>query len=203
MYYLISIFPYTIMAKNIGTLVISIRKCNPAFFWKCFGINMFIYFLHWNNTKKTEEKSNLIQFHTEPQKNAPNQIIGTHKLIFGSTPLEKKYWNQSVPVTMNEFLIALYWNVGPQISPQVFCGIQIWTHFRTRFGVLFEVCFGSLSCWKTNDLWWSPQLFESGHNVAPQNDLVISRFHDTVHTVKTSSARSNPKSSLNLHHVWL
>ncbi len=68
MYYLISIFPYTIMAKNIGTLVISIRKCNPAFFWKCFGINMFIYFLHWNNTKKTEEKSNLIQFHTEPKK---------------------------------------------------------------------------------------------------------------------------------------
>ena len=42
-------------------------------------------------------------------------------------------------------------------------------HFRTlqrfvlnHFCVLFEVCFGSLSCWKTHDLWWRPSFLTLG-----------------------------------------
>jgi len=117
MYYLISIFPYTIMAKNIGTLVISIRKCNPAFFWKCFGINMFIYFLHWNNTKKNRRKVKSDTIPHRTQKNAPNQIIGTHELIFGKKyfpfPFGKKILKSVGSCNHEWVLIALYWNVGP------------------------------------------------------------------------------------------
>ncbi len=65
--------------------------------------------------------------------------------------------------------------------------------------VLFEVCFGSLSCWKTHDLWWRCSFLTLATYVAPQNYLVIIRFHDTVHTVKASSARSSKATP---KHLW-
>ncbi len=43
------------------------------------------------------------------------------------------------------------------------------------------------------------QLSDIGHYVAPQNYLVIIRFHDTVHTVKTFSARSSKATP---KHLW-
>ncbi len=51
------------------------------------------------------------------------KIIGTHNLIFGSTPFGKNNWNQSLPVTMNEFL---YWNFGPPFFCKLLQVIQIW-----------------------------------------------------------------------------
>ncbi len=146
------------MAKNIGTLTIrsenatllSVNRCCCKF----FGTPRFIVFicLHWNtkktNKKKKQKKSHIWYNSTQNQKNALDTIIGTLNLIFGSTPFGKNNWNQSLPVTMNEF--PLYWNFGPlffckllqvlqiwrmpspnccfEISPLVFYGIQIWTH---------------------------------------------------------------------------
>ncbi len=43
------------------------------------------------------------------------------------------------------------------------------------------------------------QLSETGHYIAPQNSLVIIRFHETVHTVKASSARSSKATP---KHLW-
>ncbi len=43
------------------------------------------------------------------------------------------------------------------------------------------------------------QLSDIGHCVAPQNYLVIIRFHDTVHTVKTFSTRSSKATP---KHLW-
>ncbi len=130
----------------------SVRKCNPSL-RKLLQLQTFwyshVYFFVCIGTQKTEEKLNLIQF-TQNPKNALDKIIGTLNLILGSTPFGKNNWNQSLPVTMNEFLTPLYWNFGPlffckllqviqiwrmpspnccfEISPQVFYGIQIWTY---------------------------------------------------------------------------
>ncbi len=128
----------------------SVRKCNP-FLRKLLQLEMIWYsrlfiFLHWINKKKKQKKSQIWYNSTQNPKNALDKIIGTLNLIFGSTP----FGNQSLPVTMNEFLTPLYWNFGPlffckllqviqiwrmpspnccfEISPQVFYGIQIWTH---------------------------------------------------------------------------
>ncbi len=64
-----------------------------------------------------------------------------------------------------------------------------------HFWVLFEVHFRSLSCWKTHDLWWRRSFLK----MKPQNYLVIIRFHDTIHTVKVSSAKSSKATP---KHLW-
>ena len=93
-------------------------------------------------------------------------IIGT--LNF-SKRCAAKYWGQSVPVTINEFLIHLYWNFGPLFFCQLLWVSQIWRvpspnccfmgfrsgliagHFRTlQCFILNHLCmpygcFGSLS----------------------------------------------------------
>ncbi len=78
-------------------------------------------------------------------------------------------------------------------------------HFRTlqcfvcnHFWVLFEV-FRVIVL--PEDPWplVETQLSDTGHYVAPQNSLVIIRFHDTVHTVKASSARSSKATP---KHLW-
>ncbi len=43
------------------------------------------------------------------------------------------------------------------------------------------------------------QLSDTGHYIAPQNSLVIIRFHDTIHTVKASSVRSSKATP---KHLW-
>ncbi len=132
---------------------------------------------------------------------------------------------------MNEFLTPLYWNFGPlffckllqviqiwrmsspnccfEISPQVFYGIQIWTHcwplqnspvlclqpFLSAFWSVFRVIFLLEDPWPLVET----QLSDTGHYVAPQNSLVIIRFHDTVHTVKAFSARSSKATT---KHLW-
>ncbi len=50
---------------------------------------LFIFCLHWNNTKNREE-SQIWYNSTQNPKNALDKIIGTLNLIFGSTPWEKK-----------------------------------------------------------------------------------------------------------------
>ncbi|XP_043082091.1 uncharacterized protein LOC122329689 [Puntigrus tetrazona] len=71
------------------------------------------------------------------------------------------------------------------------------SHFRTlqrfvaiHFWVLFEVCLGSLSCWKNQDL-GCKNLSDTGPYITIQNPLVILRYHDALHTVKTPSARGS------------
>ena len=78
-------------------------------------------------------------------------------------------------------------------------------HFRTlqrfvlnHFCVLFEVCFGSLSCWKTHDLWQRPSS-DTGPYIALQNSLVVFRFHDAMCTVKAFGAR---RSKATPKHLW-
>ncbi len=51
---------------------------------------LFIFCLHWNNTKKTEKKSQIWYNSTQNLKNALDKIIGTLNLIIGSTPFGKK-----------------------------------------------------------------------------------------------------------------
>ncbi len=142
------------MAKNIGTLAILSENANLSencCSCKCFGTRMFIFFVCIGTTQKKKQKKSQIWYNsTQNPKNALDKIIGNLNLIFGSTPFGKNYWNQSLPVTMNEFLTPLYWNLGRrffckllqviqiwrmpspnccfEISPQVFYGIQIWTH---------------------------------------------------------------------------
>ncbi len=85
-------------------------------------------------------------------------------------------------------------------------------HFRTlqrfvcnHFWVLFEVCFGSLSCWKTHDLWWRRNFL----TLATTLHLKILWYHQISwyrsHSqgIQCQKQQSNPKTSLNLHHVWL
>ncbi len=128
------------------------QKMQP-FSQKIVLVLTFIYFFVCIGTtqKKKQKKSQIWYNSTQnPPKNALDKIIGTLNLIFGSTPFGKNNRNQSLPVTMNEFLTPLYWNFGPlffancsrlfrfkgcllptavfEISPQVFYGIQIWTH---------------------------------------------------------------------------
>ncbi len=96
------------MAKDIGTLAILSENATllseNCCSCKCFGTRMFIfYFLQWNNTKK-QNKSQIWYNSTQNPKNALDKIIGTLNLIFVSTPFGKNNWNQSLPVTMNEFL---------------------------------------------------------------------------------------------------
>ena len=108
---------HTVMAKNIGTPALlsdhfSHKKCCN---YKCFGIDMFSYFVCIGKTKKIREKKlNLISFHTELQ-NGLDKMIGTLKLIFASPPFGKNNWDQSLPVIINEFLTPLYWNFGPTL----------------------------------------------------------------------------------------
>ncbi len=143
------------MAKNICTLAILSENATllseNCCSCKCFGTHMFIYFLFaLEQHKKTEKKSQIWYNSTQNPKNALDKIIGTLNLIFGITPWEKNNWNQSLSVTVNEFLTPLYWDFGPlffckllqfiqiwrmpspnccfEISPQVFYEIQIWTH---------------------------------------------------------------------------
>ena len=78
-------------------------------------------------------------------------------------------------------------------------------HFRTlqrfvlnHFCVLFEVCFGSLSCWKTHDLWRRPSFLTLGPTLCSKF-LVVFRFHDAMHTVKASGARSSKATP---KHMW-
>ena len=62
------IITHTVMVKNIGTPalfsdnapLLPEKCCN----YKCFGIHVYLFCLHWKNTKKP----NLISFHTELQK---------------------------------------------------------------------------------------------------------------------------------------
>ncbi len=131
-----------------------------------------LFFLFALEQPKKQKKSQIWYNSTQNPKNALDKIIGTLNLIFGSTPFGKNNWNQSLPVTMNEFLTPLYWNFGPLF-----------------FSVLLE------------DPWplVETQLSDTGHYVAPQNSLVIIRFHDTVHTVKASSARSSKATP---KHLW-
>ena len=111
-----------------------------------------------------------------PHRTGLHKIIGTLNLIFGSTPFGKNNWNQSLPVTMNELITPLKWNFGWLILPTAVlwslhrCSMGfrpsglIAGHFRTlqHFWVLFEVCFGSLSCWKTHDLRWRTSFLTLG-----------------------------------------
>ncbi len=130
----------------------SVRKCNQKIVAVANGLVLtclFLFFFALEQHKKTEKKSQIWYNSTQNPKNALDKIIGTLNLIFGSTPFGKNNWNQSLPVTMNKFLTPLYWNFGLffckllqviqiwrmpsptccfQISPQVFYGIQIWTH---------------------------------------------------------------------------
>ncbi len=127
------------------------------------------------------------------------------------TPL---YWNFGPLFFCKLLQVIQIWRMPSpnccfEISSQVLYGSQIWTHcwpFRTlqrfvcnHFWVLFEVCFGSLSCWKTHDLWWRRSFLTLATMLHPQDSLVIIRFHDTVHTVKASSARS---SNTTPKHLW-
>ncbi len=88
----LSLYIYTVMAKNIGTLAIlsenttllSENCCSC----KCFGTHMFIFFcLHWNNTKKQRRKvkSDTIP-HRTPKMHWTKLLA---PLIFGSTPFGK------------------------------------------------------------------------------------------------------------------
>ncbi len=157
----------------------SVRKCNPS--QKIVAVAnvlvlTFIFLFAFEQHKKTEKKSKIWYNSTQSPTNSLDKIIGTLNLTFGSTPFGENNWNQSLPVTMNEFLTPLYWNFGPltfhcwlytlciivyvtnkswawtwtlffckllqviqiwrmpspnccfEISPQVFYGIQIWTH---------------------------------------------------------------------------
>ncbi len=127
----------------------SVRNFIPSL-RKLLQLQMFwyshVYFLFaMEQHKKKQNKSKIWYISTQNPTNALDKIIGTLNLIFGGTPFGR---NQSLPVTMNEFLTPLYWNFGPlffckllqviqiwrmpspnccfEISPQVFCGIQIW-----------------------------------------------------------------------------
>ena len=53
--------------------------------------------------KKSEEKKQICYHSTQNSKNGLDKIIGTLNLIFGSTPFGKNNWDQSLPVTINEF----------------------------------------------------------------------------------------------------
>ena len=75
-------------------------------------------------------------------------------------------------------------------------------HFRTLqhfvLNYFCEVCFGSLSCWKSHVL-TETQLSDTGPYIALQNSLVVFRFHDALPTVKASGARSSKATP---KHLW-
>ncbi len=102
---------YTVMAKNISSLAILSENATllseNCCSCKCFGTCMFIFFVCIGTTQKTEKKNKIWYNSTQNPKNALDKIIGTLNLIFGSTPFGKNNWNQSLPVTMNEFLTPL------------------------------------------------------------------------------------------------
>ncbi len=100
------------MAKNVGTLAILSENASllseNCCSCKYFGTPVFILFIYIFlylfifNTKKLRRKVKTDTITHRTQINALDKITGTLNLIFGSTPLEKNYWNQSLPVTMNE-----------------------------------------------------------------------------------------------------
>ncbi len=157
-----------------------------------------------------------------------------------SQKIAENNWNQSLPVTMNEFLTPLYWNFGPlffckllqviqiwrmpspnccfEISPQVFYGIQIWTRFRllaiselsiTLFVTISE-CF--LKCVSSHCPAGRP-ITSGGDAVfwhwplhcAPKffGNHQISWYISHSQGIQCQKQQSNPKTSLNLHHVCL
>ena len=73
----------------------------------------YLFCLHWKNTKNLRKKSQIWYHSTQNSKNGLHKTVGTLKLIFGSTPFGKNNRDQSLPVTINEFLSPLYWNFGP------------------------------------------------------------------------------------------
>lgn len=100
---------------------------------KCLGIFiftflMFVYVFH----RKVEKIATSDTFHT---KNWLDKIIGTLNLIFGSTALGKNNWNQSLPVTINEFLTPHYRNFGTLCSPSA-PGVSAWKGFFFPTAVL-------------------------------------------------------------------
>ncbi len=105
----------------------SVRKCSPSL-RKFLQLQMFwsshVYcFCKFGTTQKNQKKSQIWYNSTQ---NALDKIIATLNLIFGSTPFGKNNWNQSLPVTMNEFLAPLYWNFGPLFFCKLLQVIQIW-----------------------------------------------------------------------------
>ncbi len=125
------------------------------------------FFCIGTNTKKQRRKVKSDTIPHRTQKMHWTKIIGTHNLIFGSTPFGKNNWNQSLPI--QEFWTTLLLQTAPGHSdlkdafsqlmiwdlstPQVSMGFRselIAGHFRTLqrfvcnpFWVIFGVCFGS------------------------------------------------------------
>ena len=73
------------------------------------------------------------------------------------------------------------WDLGLDslLVTSVQCSVLAWT-----IPGCFLKCLGSLFCCKT-------QLSDTGLNIALQNALVISLFHDAMHTIKAPSARGS------------
>ena len=105
-------------SKNIGT---------PALHCQIMH-HLFIYFVCIGKTqgKGGGEKSQIWYHSTQNSKNGLDKIIGTLNIIFGSTPFGKNNWDQSLAVTINEFLSPLYWNFEPLFFCQLLQVSQIW-----------------------------------------------------------------------------
>ena len=133
-------------------------------------------------------KSQICYHSTQNSKNGLDKIIGTLNLIFGSTLFGKNNWDQSLFLHLSFGILdhssftncsrclrfdgCLLPNVVLRSLHRCSMGFRsglIAGLFRTlqhfvlnHFCVLVEVCFGSLSCWKTHDLWRRPSFLTLG-----------------------------------------
>ena len=153
------------------------KCCN----YKCFVFTcLFLLFA----LEKHKKKSQIWYHSTQNSKNGLDKIIGTLNLIFVNTPFGKNNWDESLPVTISytplqEFWTTLLLPTAPGVSDLkgAFSQLLFWdlstgvlwdldlvTLLATseHFCVLFEVSFGSLSCWKTHDLWRRPSFLTLG-----------------------------------------
>ena len=172
--------------------------------------HVYWFCLHWNNTKnlRKKAKSDIIP-HRTPKINWDQSLPVTINAFL--TPL---YWNFGPLFFCQLLQVSQIWrlaypNCWFEISPQVFYEISIWTYCWPLQNSP-ALCFRPFLCAFWSMLWvivlledpWpltETQLSDTGPYIALHNSLVVLRFHDAMHTVKASGARSSKATP---KHLW-
>ncbi len=201
--------------KIVAVANVLVLTCLFYLFIFVLYIYLFIYF----NTKKQRRKVKTDTITHRTQKKALEKITGTLNLIFGSTPFGKKLLKSIAScnhewvsyTSLLEFWTTLLLQTAPGQSDlkDAFAQLLFWdlstgvlwdsdldsllaiSELSSALFITISECF--LKCVSDYCPTGRPMTSggDTGHYAVPQNSLVIIRFHNTVHTVKTSSARSS------------